>query len=93
MGYEVSFPITSVIQRTESRLTQLYLLPSYDFTNKKIGIIGNGSSAIQIIPSLQKVQDTQLSCFMRSPTWISFSFGDHAMMNLGLDPTVTESKL
>ncbi|KAL2159318.1 hypothetical protein VTH06DRAFT_2753 [Thermothelomyces fergusii] len=31
---------------------------SYDCPNKRIGIIGNGSSAIQIIPKLQKVEVT-----------------------------------
>ncbi|KAK4230957.1 hypothetical protein QBC38DRAFT_355715 [Podospora fimiseda] len=62
---------------------------TYDFRNKKIGVIGNGSSAIQIIPQLQKVQGTTLTCFMRSPTWISPSFGDVAMEALGLDPTAT----
>ncbi|KAK0751690.1 hypothetical protein B0T18DRAFT_403175 [Schizothecium vesticola] len=62
---------------------------SYDFRNKKIAIIGNGSSAIQIIPSLQKIEGTTLSCFMRSPTWISGEFGDQAMMELGLDPKDT----
>ncbi|KAF2766116.1 FAD/NAD(P)-binding domain-containing protein [Teratosphaeria nubilosa] len=43
----------------------------YDFTNKRIGIIGSGSSAIQIIPQLQKVPGAQLNCFIRSRTWIS----------------------
>lgn len=63
---------------------------TYDFTNKKIGVIGNGSSAIQIIPSLQKIEGTKLTCFMRSPTWISGAFGDNAMKQLGLDPSQTE---
>ncbi|KAK3996542.1 hypothetical protein QBC44DRAFT_403700 [Cladorrhinum sp. PSN332] len=62
---------------------------TYDFRNKKIGVIGNGSSAIQIIPRLQKVEGASLTCFMRSPTWISPSFGDMGMEALGLDPTVT----
>ncbi|KXX78294.1 putative sterigmatocystin biosynthesis monooxygenase stcW [Madurella mycetomatis] len=62
---------------------------TYDFRNKKIGIIGNGSSAIQIIPSLQKVEGASLTCFMRSPTWISSAFGDAGMTELGLDPTDT----
>ena len=65
---------------------------SYDFRNKKIAVIGNGSSAIQIIPSLQKVEGTALSCFMRSPTWISGEFGDQAMIQLGLDPKKTTCK-
>ncbi|KAK4194362.1 hypothetical protein QBC40DRAFT_319912 [Triangularia verruculosa] len=62
---------------------------SYDFTNKRIGVIGNGSSAIQIIPQLQKVPGTQLKCFMRSPTWISPEFGDQGMEELGFDPKAT----
>ncbi|KAK3694745.1 hypothetical protein B0T22DRAFT_80399 [Podospora appendiculata] len=62
---------------------------SYDFRNKKIGVIGNGSSAIQIIPRLQKLEGASLSCFMRSPTWISSEFGDHSMQKLGFDPAVS----
>ncbi|KAL1841206.1 hypothetical protein VTJ49DRAFT_7327 [Mycothermus thermophilus] len=62
---------------------------SHDFRNKRIGIVGNGSSAIQIIPQLQKVEGASLICFMRSPTWISGTFGDAAMVKLGLDPADT----
>lgn len=47
-----------------------------DFKNKNIGVIGNGSSAIQIVPQLQKIEGTQLSCFVRSKTWITNPFGD-----------------
>lgn len=45
----------------------------YDFTGKRVGIIGNGSSAIQIVPQLQKVAG-HLTNFIRSPTWISAGF-------------------
>ncbi|KAH6630703.1 hypothetical protein B0J18DRAFT_364269 [Chaetomium sp. MPI-SDFR-AT-0129] len=62
---------------------------NYDFRNKRIGIIGNGSSAIQIIPQLQQVEGAKLTCFMRSPTWISPAFGDGGMIELGLDPADT----
>ncbi|KAK8079205.1 monooxygenase family protein [Apiospora phragmitis] len=48
----------------------------YDFKNKRIGVIGNGSSAIQIVPKLQEIEGTQLSCFVRSKTWITNPFGD-----------------
>ncbi|KAG9237258.1 flavin-binding monooxygenase [Amylocarpus encephaloides] len=58
----------------------------YDFTNKKVGVIGGGSSAIQIVPSLQKLEGIQMTCFVRSRTWISNPFGDSAMVKLGLDP-------
>ncbi|EKG11169.1 Flavin-containing monooxygenase-like protein [Macrophomina phaseolina MS6] len=56
----------------------------YDFSNKRIGVIGSGSSAIQIIPRLQKVPGTQLSCFIRSKTWISPPFGQAMWDKLGL---------
>lgn len=49
-----------------------------------MGIIGSGSSAIQIIPRLQKVTGTQLSCFIRSKTWISPPFGQGVQDKLGM---------
>ncbi|KIW17912.1 hypothetical protein PV08_05107 [Exophiala spinifera] len=58
---------------------------SFDYSNKRIGVIGGGSSAIQIVPQLQKLAGTRLSCFIRSKTWISTTFGDSAMQKLGLD--------
>jgi len=63
-------------------------LCSYDFKNKKIGVIGGGSSSVQIVPILQKVEGAQLSCFVRSKMWISNPFGDYVMDKLGLDPKV-----
>lgn len=59
----------------------------YDFRNKRVGIIGNGSSSIQIVPTLQPLEGINMTVFMRSPTWISGSFGDAAMLALGMDPT------
>ncbi|KAF2675952.1 FAD/NAD(P)-binding domain-containing protein [Lentithecium fluviatile CBS 122367] len=50
---------------------------SYDFTNKRVGVIGSGSSAIQIVPSLQRIAGTHVSTFVRSKTWISPPFGQH----------------
>jgi hypothetical protein len=48
---------------------------SYDYSNKKIGIIGNGSSAIQILPKLAGLEGTQIFSFQRGPTWITPSIG------------------
>ncbi|KAK4506876.1 hypothetical protein PRZ48_000609 [Zasmidium cellare] len=56
----------------------------YDFTNKRIGIIGSGSSAIQIIPKLQKVPGAHLNCFIRSKTWISPPLGQTSADALGM---------
>ena len=58
---------------------------SYDYSNKKIGVIGGGSSAIQIVPSLQKLPGTHISSFQRGRTWILPPFGEHAMEMLKMD--------
>lgn len=42
---------------------------SYDLTNKTVAVIGNGASAIQLVPHLQQ-QVKQLTVFQRSPNWI-----------------------
>ncbi len=67
-------------------------LPRYDLRNKRVGVIGNGSSAIQIVPNVRKLEGVEMKVFMRSRTWISTNFGDVAMMQLGMDPTVTDCK-
>ncbi|KAF4987339.1 hypothetical protein FDECE_15473 [Fusarium decemcellulare] len=63
---------------------------SVDLRNKRVGVIGNGSSALQIVPAIQKVEGIKVWNFARSPTWVSTSFGDAAMVKLGLDPKETQ---
>lgn len=58
---------------------------SYDYSGKRIGVIGSGSSAIQIVPQLQTLKDVKLSCFVRSKTWIARGFGESAKQKLQLD--------
>lgn len=43
---------------------------SYDYSGKRIGVIGNGSSGIQILPAMAKLANTQVTSFQRGPTWI-----------------------
>lgn len=44
---------------------------SYDYTHKKIAVIGNGSSGIQILPEMAKLKlQNQVTSFQRTPTWI-----------------------
>jgi cation diffusion facilitator CzcD-associated flavoprotein CzcO len=43
---------------------------SYDFTGKKVAVIGIGSSGIQIVPQLAKVCGS-MDLYIRSKTWIS----------------------
>ncbi|KAM0424516.1 hypothetical protein ACHAPT_010230 [Fusarium lateritium] len=61
---------------------------SVNFENKTIGIIGGGSSAIQIIPQLQKLPGTKLKCFVRSKTWIAKPIGESVMTSLGIKGAV-----
>ncbi|KAK4932062.1 hypothetical protein LTR66_016000, partial [Elasticomyces elasticus] len=45
-----------------------------DLTGQNVGLIGNGSSGIQILPAIQSIVG-QLTTFIREPTWISPPFG------------------
>ena len=44
----------------------------YDYSGKRIAVIGNGSSGIQIVPQLQKLPGTDVTNFMRGPTWVYY---------------------
>ncbi|EXJ86753.1 hypothetical protein A1O3_03707 [Capronia epimyces CBS 606.96] len=65
---------------------------SYDYEDKKVAVIGNGSSAIQIVPKLQPVVK-HMTTFIRSPTWISSNFAaQHASAEGGNFEYSTEQK-
>ncbi|TVY54851.1 putative sterigmatocystin biosynthesis monooxygenase stcW [Lachnellula cervina] len=42
---------------------------SLDWEGKRVAVIGNGSSAIQILPKMQKTA-AKLTTYIRTPTWI-----------------------
>lgn len=48
----------------------------YDFTGKRVAVIGTGASAVQIIPELVK-QAEHVTVFQRTPGWV-LPRGDHA---------------
>lgn len=58
---------------------------SYDYSGKRIGIIGNGSSAIQILPQMAKLRGAQIVSFQKTPTWITPSLGE-TLANTGGNP-------
>jgi cation diffusion facilitator CzcD-associated flavoprotein CzcO len=43
---------------------------TFDYAHKRIGLIGNGSSAIQILPEMARLAGTSVTCFQRTPTWV-----------------------
>ncbi|CAK7228646.1 hypothetical protein SEUCBS140593_006984 [Sporothrix eucalyptigena] len=51
---------------------------SVDLTGKRVGLIGNGSSGIQILPAIQPVA-AHVTTFIRSSTWVTplRGFGQH----------------
>ncbi|KAK4942614.1 hypothetical protein LTR10_017743 [Elasticomyces elasticus] len=65
----------------------------YDYSNKKIGIIGNGSSGIQILPQLAKLDGTDVTSFQRGPSWIVARMDPGKLLGkpgLGDNPEYTE---
>lgn len=47
--------------------------PSFDPKGKRIAVIGNGASGIQVVPNLQLVAK-HVTHFVRNPTWIATSW-------------------
>lgn len=41
-----------------------------DLTGKHVGLIGNGSSGIQVLPAIQPIV-SKVTTFIREPTWVS----------------------
>ncbi|MEQ9663409.1 MAG: NAD(P)/FAD-dependent oxidoreductase [Parasphingopyxis sp.] len=68
----------------ETYLTGLWPHEKVDFTGKKVGLIGTGSSAIQSIPQIAK-EATELTVFQRTP---NFAIPAH---NHDLDPDYVAS--
>ena len=46
----------------------------FDLSDKTVAVIGGGSSAVQIIPSIQS-RVRKLIPYLRSPVWITAGFG------------------
>ncbi|KAI4626824.1 hypothetical protein J4E83_003977 [Alternaria metachromatica] len=66
---------------------------AYDFNNKRVGVIGSGSSSIQIVPSLQRLPGTHISTFVRSKTWISPPFGQQLWDKYGFNGSTIPPEL
>lgn len=47
--------------------------PELSWDGRRVAIIGNGSSAIQILPQMQKTAG-HITTYVRTPTWISSNF-------------------
>ncbi|KAH0827719.1 hypothetical protein FOPE_00145 [Fonsecaea pedrosoi] len=56
---------------------------TYDYSYKRIGIIGNGSSSIQFLPEMVKLEGTTVVSFQSGPTYITSSIGEILGVNAG----------
>ncbi|KAK5120511.1 hypothetical protein LTR85_006166 [Meristemomyces frigidus] len=43
---------------------------SYNYSRRRIAVIGNGSSGIQILPEMAKLEGVEVTSFQRGPTWV-----------------------
>lgn len=60
----------------------------YDFSGKRVAVVGNGSSGIQIVPEVQRVASKVVN-FARSKTWISAPFAEDLSKSPGRNPEYT----
>lgn len=44
----------------------------YDYSRKRIAVIGNGSSGIQIVPQMANLPGTDVQNFIRGPAWVYY---------------------
>ncbi|KAL2848241.1 hypothetical protein BJX68DRAFT_276312 [Aspergillus pseudodeflectus] len=68
---------------------------SFDYSNKRIAVIGNGSSGIQITPQMAALPGTEVVNFVRSSGWIYYRLP--ASRHLGrktdeVNPTFTDEE-
>lgn len=64
---------------------------SFDWSGKRVAIIGNGSSAIQILPKMQP-EASSIVTYIRSPTWISANYASQFASKDGRNFIYTEEE-
>lgn len=68
---------------------------SQDYAHKRIAVIGNGSSGIQILPEIAKLPGVQAVSFQRGPTWVVSRHDPGRLVgkaNAGSNPEYTEEE-
>jgi cation diffusion facilitator CzcD-associated flavoprotein CzcO len=62
-----------------------------DLSSKRVAVIGNGSSGIQIVPEMAKIA-AQCTNVVREPTWISAPFAEDLSKAPGTNPKYTQEE-
>lgn len=68
---------------------------NYDYSNKRIAVIGNGSSGVQIVPQMAKLPGTTVTNFARGSAWIYYRVPPSQHLggkNKGNNPAYTEEQ-
>lgn len=66
--------------------------PDYDWTDKRIAVIGNGSSGLQVVPALQP-KASKLVNYVRHATWVSTNLaGNITKDHMGTNFQYTEEE-
>jgi len=66
---------------------------THDYSNRRVAVIGNGSSGIQIIPQMAKLPGTTVISFQRKPTYIYYRMPPSKLLgrpNISGNPDYTE---
>jgi len=70
-----------------------YWTHTHDYSGKRIAVIGNGSSGIQIIPQMAKLPGTTVISFQRKPTYIYYRMPPSKLLgrpNISGNPEYTQ---
>jgi cation diffusion facilitator CzcD-associated flavoprotein CzcO len=68
-----SWPAVSGLEKFKGHVTHSARWDhNYDYSGKRIAVIGNGSSGIQIVPQMAKLPGTQVRNFIRGPAWVYY---------------------
>ncbi|KAI0172817.1 putative dimethylaniline monooxygenase [Hypoxylon sp. FL1284] len=62
-----------------------------DLQGKRVGVIGSGASAVQIVPSIQPIVG-EMKCFIRSPGWVTTGYAQRFAGKGGANFDYTEAQ-
>ncbi|KAF2498481.1 FAD/NAD(P)-binding domain-containing protein [Lophium mytilinum] len=85
------WPAVPGVEKFKRRIHTSAWNNSIDLTNKTVGVIGNGSSAVQVIPAIfPKIK--KMKCFIRSSSWVTSGFASKFAGEHGENITYTEEQ-
>lgn len=65
----------------------------FDYSNKRIAVVGNGSSGIQIVPQMAKLRGNTVRNFVRGPAWVYYRLPPSKHMGREVDDDLNPTYL